>query len=386
MIHPLPFTRPSTSPQEVAYLQEALGRGHVSGDGPFTARASALLKAWSGAEVLLTTSCTHALELAALLMDLGPGDEVALPSYTFSSTANAFALRGARLRFADVDLDTFSMELPQLQAALTARTKVAIQVHYGGVGRDVAQSAELCQRRGVQLVEDNAHGLFAAASGGRPMGSFGRVSALSFHGTKNISCGEGGALVFNDPALYRRALTLREKGTDRTLFLRGEVDKYTWRELGSSWLPSDLLAAVLTAQLERAEHTQARRHRVWEAYRGLLEPQEGRLGLRLQRVPAGAQHPAHVLALLLPEEVERGPILAQLKAQGIGATSHYEPLHLAPAALRCADEPPHLPNTARLARSLLRLPLFADMGEDDAERAGLALVSTLERALRKETT
>jgi dTDP-4-amino-4,6-dideoxygalactose transaminase len=372
----IPFTRRTPARSELAYVREAIESGRVSGDGPFTARASAALEALLGAPVLLTTSCTHALELAALLLDLGPGDEVVLPSYTFSSTANAFALRGARLRFADVDPGTFSMERAQLEAAITPATTAVCAVPYGGVMRDPAGVAELCAARSLALVEDAAQGLFATVDA-RPLGTFGRLGALSFHATKNVSCGEGGALIAGDRSLLARATTLREKGTDRTRFLRGEVDKYTWQEVGSSYLPSDVLAAMLLAQLEDAESTQAARHAAWAVYRQALAPVAAARGIQLQEIPPGVRHPAHLFALALPESIDRDAVIAGLRERGIQAVSHFEPLHRAPSRAG-SDAPEPLPVTDDLARGVIRLPLYNDMTEADAERVVAALIATLE--------
>ena len=375
----IPFTKPITAPGTLENLRSALEGGHLSGDGPFTRRASALLSEQMGgaASVLLTTSCTHALEMIALMLPIEPGDEVVLPSYTFSSTANAFRLRGARLRFADVDPTTFSMGPREVEAALTDRTVAVMAVHYGGVADGLDELAALCAARGVALVEDNAHGLFASFKD-RPLGTFGRMSALSFHATKNISCGEGGALILNEPERDRLAAEIvREKGTDRSRFLRGEVDKYTWRDVGSSYLPADLLAAVLVAQLEHAEAIQRRRMAAWEVYRSLLEPEAERLGIVLQRIPPESRHPAHVFALLTPEGVGRGPVLTRMRAAGIKASSHYEPLHRAPAH----DGDEELPVTDMITQRLIRLPLFAELTLAQAERVGHALIESVEGAL-----
>lgn len=379
----IPFSKHCTAPRELQYLQESLAGGHLSGDGPFTRRAAALLSArMNGAPVLLTPSCSDALELAALLCDLAPEDEVVMPSLTFSSTANAFAIRGAALRFADVDRGTFSMELPQLMAAVTPATKVVVAVHYGGVTRDLAAMREYCAERGLRLVEDNAHGLFASCDG-RPLGTFGQLSTLSFHGTKNVSCGEGGAVVVSDPALLARAEILREKGTDRHRFLRGEVDRYTWREVGSSFLLADVLAALLTAQLEHAEAIQARRQALVRRYRERLAPRAAELGLELQQVPAGCTPPAHLLAMLLPPEVDRGRVLSAMRERGVQATSHYEPLHLAPAYRAPVRRGAllALPNTEDIGRRLLRLPLFPELTMEAADLGVAALCEVLQ-ALR----
>jgi dTDP-4-amino-4,6-dideoxygalactose transaminase len=377
----IPFSKHCTAPREAQYVQESLASGHLSGDGPFTRRAAAILGAHlNGAPVLLTPSCSDALELAALLCDLGPDDEVVMPSLTFSSTANAFAIRGAALRFADVDPTTFSMELPQLQAAVTPATRVVVAVHYGGVTRDIAAMRDYCLARGLRLVEDNAHGLFASC-GGQPLGTFGPLGTLSFHGTKNVSCGEGGAVVVSDPALLGRAEILREKGTDRHRFLRGEVDRYTWREVGSSFLLADVLAALLTAQLEHAETIQARRHALVRRYRELLAPRAAELGLELQQAPQGYQPPAHLLAMLLPRGVERARVLVAMRERGVQATSHYEPLHLAPAYRPPVRRGalPSLPVTEDIGGRLLRLPLFPDLTLEAAERGAVALCEVLQQ-------
>jgi dTDP-4-amino-4,6-dideoxygalactose transaminase len=323
---------------------------------------------------LLTTSCTHALELAALLVRIAPGDEVVVPSFTFSSTANAFALRGARIRFADVSPETFSMEAPELEAALTDRTTAVCAVAYGGVNRDIAAIVRLCRDRSISLIEDAAQALFAT-SGGQALGTFGCLGALSFHSTKNVSCGEGGALILNDRSLESRALTLREKGTDRTRFLRGEVDRYTWQEIGSSYLPSDVLAAILAAQLEHASVLQRRRHEIWSIYRSRLGEIAARREVRLQHIPGDAEHPAHLFAIVLPPELDLDRTLGALRARGVCAATHFQPLHRAPAA---SGERPDLPVTDDLARGLLRLPLFGDMSLEDAGRVADAVAETLE--------
>jgi dTDP-4-amino-4,6-dideoxygalactose transaminase len=381
----IPFTRPTIAPSELDNVARALRSGHTQGDGPFTAQASALLgERLGGRHVLLTTSCTDALELAALVLGLGAGDEVVMPAFTFTSTANAVALRGATVRFADVDPETFSMELPQLQAALGPRTRAVVVVPYGGVMRDIDAVAALCAERGLHLVEDSAHALFATHRG-RPFGSFGALAAFSFHATKNISCGEGGALAIADRELFHRAETLREKGTDRSRFLRGEVDKYTCQEVGSSFLPSDILAAALVAQLEHAEVIQARRHAVWNLYRERLAPRAAEFGLVLQTIPVEIAHPAHVFALLMPPGSNRQEIIGRLRNRGIAAVSHYEPLHRSPAYRRTGPAA-SLPVTEMLEQRLLRLPLYTDMTLDQAEAVARALLEVLAELPAQRTT
>jgi dTDP-4-amino-4,6-dideoxygalactose transaminase len=372
----IPLTRPARAPRELAYLEQALAAGHLQGDGAFTARAvEHLSMLLDGAAVLLTTSCTHALELAALLFDLGPGDEVVLPSFTFPSTANAFALRGCRLRFADVDPTTWSAELPQIEAALTPATRAVVTMGYGGVQRDLLALAHLCRTRGLPLVEDAAHGLFAR-QGGRALGTVGALGALSFHATKNVTCGEGGALVVNDRALLARAEVLREKGTDRARFLRGEVAAYRWQDVGSSLLPSELLAAVLCAHLEHAPATQAARHAAAAVYTDLLGEAAPRLGWTLQAVPAHVAGSAHLFAVLLPPGCERAAVVAAMRRRGVVVAGHYEPLHLAPAARACADAAT-LPVTEDIARRLLRLPLHPGVSVEDARHIARALIDVV---------
>ncbi len=370
----IPFNRPFQAPNEAQLVRQALDSGHISGDGPFTRQASQWLAQHFGpqAQVLLTTSGTHALELGVLLMGLGPQDEVVMPSFTFSSTANAVALRGARLRFADINPQTFSMGLAELQAACTEHTTAVVAMPYGGVSADMDQIADWCRSRGLKFMEDNAHGLFATLHD-KPMGSFAPVSALSFHQTKNISCGEGGALVLNDTALAQAAEIIREKGTDRSRFLRGEVDKYTWRQIGSSYLPSDILAAVLWAQLQCAQDIQRKRTALWQTYRDALAPVAPELGIELQHIPDGLQHPAHVFALLVPNAAARRDVLAALRQHGVKATSHYEPLHQAPAHSGCEA----LPHTDTVASRLIRLPLYAQLPLADAQRVAEALITVL---------
>lgn len=380
-VPPIPLTLPARAPREREYLEAVLSRGHLHGDGPASLQAAQLLSALlDDAPVLLTTSCTHALELVALLFSLGPGDEVVLPSFTFPSTANAFALRGCRLRFADVDPTTWSAERPQIEAALTPSTRAFVTMGYGGVQRDLLLLQRLARERGLLWAEDAAHGLFARQHG-RALGTVGALGALSFHATKNVTCGEGGALVLNDPALRERAEILREKGTDRARFLRGEVSAYRWQDVGSSYLPSELLGALLCAHLEHADVTQAARHAVVSVYADVFGRAAPRLGLTLQATPEGALPPAHLFGVLLPPGVDRAAVVATLRERGVIVASHYEPLHAAPAARACAA-PAHLPVTDDVAGRLLRLPLHPGITVDDARTIAAAFVDVVERAAR----
>lgn len=365
----IPFARHCSVASEAANVAACLASGATSGDGLFTRRAGALLGELLGVErVLLTTSCTHALEMMPLVLGLGVGDEVIMPSFTFSSTANAFALRGVTIRFAEVDGERWSMGPDEVRPLLNDRTRAVIAVGYNGVSWRLAELEALCAERGVVLLVDAAQSL-GAMHAGRSVASYGAMSALSFHATKNISCGEGGALVVNDASLLHRAEMVREKGTDRGRFLRGEVDKYTWRCVGSSYLMSDINAAVLLAQLESFEAIQAHRQAVWAAYRGLLEPLAGRLGLTLQAFDAADVHPAHLFGLLLPPSVDRAALLAAMAAQGVRATSHYEPLHAAPA--HGGGEA--LPMTDAVAARMVRLPIHGEVSVADAERIAALL-------------
>ncbi|MBG0827856.1 dTDP-4-amino-4,6-dideoxygalactose transaminase [Planomonospora sp. ID67723] len=365
----IPFNRPCIAQNELKYLTEALNGGSTSGDGPFTHRASRLLEGATGANrALLTTSCTHALEMAALLLDLRPGDEVIMPSFTFVSTANAFALRGAVPVFVDCRPDTLNLDERLVEAAVTERTKAIVVVHYAGVACEMDAIGEVARRHGLTVIEDNAHGLGGSYKG-RPLGSFGRMATQSFHATKNIQCGEGGALILNDPELVVRAEVIREKGTNRSQFFRGQVDKYRWVDIGSSYLPSDLLAAQLTAQLESFDAIQARRHAVWNAYHGGLADWAAANEVSQPVVPDECAHPAHLYYLLLPDLANRQALIAHLAERGVQATFHYQSLHAAPAGVRYGRPgPAGCPVTEQMADRLVRLPLFADLSESDTAR------------------
>ena len=357
----IPFSRHVMAPNELEHVRDALTSGATSGDGRHTRAASALLSAAvGGSPVLLTTSCSHALEMAVMLCDLGPGDEVIVPSFTFSSSANAVRLRGASIRFADIDAGSWSMGPDEALAAWTPRTRAVMAVAYNGISHRIDALAALCEARGVPLLLDAAQS-FGAVQAGRPGAAWGRVAAMSFHATKNLSSGEGGALILNDRSLLHRAEMIREKGTDRGRFLRGEIDKYTWRTIGSSYLPSDVLAAVLRAQLEAGDAIQAHRHSIWNGYHDVLA-HAALPGLALQQFQHGDQHPAHMFALLVPDAAQRPAFVAALGSDGIKAVSHYEPLHRAPAH----DGDELLPVTDNVAARIVRLPLHGDLTVDQA--------------------
>lgn len=356
----IPFNRPHFGDRELECVAEAFRSGHISGDGIFTRRCQALLQARYGFPLaLLTTSCTDALELAALLCDLQPGDEVILPSFTFVSTANAFALRGATLRFADSLPHHPNMDIAQVEPLLTSRTRVVVPVHYAGVAVDMDPLLELARREGLTLVEDAAQAIEAAYRG-RPLGTLGDLGAFSFHETKNIHCGEGGLLAVNRAGLGARAEVLREKGTNRSAFFRGEVDKYGWVDVGSSFLPSDVLAAVLWAQLESLAELQAARTARWQRYLESLQDLPARGWAELPWIPDYASHNAHAFFIVLPDLATRTRLIAHLKGLGVMAVFHYQSLHASPYFRGRHDGRP-LPHSDRFSDCLLRLPLFPDL-------------------------
>lgn len=361
---PITFNFPLLVGKELEYIREACENRHLSGDGPFTAKCEAWLAERMNAKgVWLTPSGTDALEMAAILADIKPGDEVIMPSYTFSSTANAFVLRGARIVFVDVRPDTLNIDEALVEAAITPRTKAIVPVHYGGVGCEMAVLLEIARRRGCLVIEDAAHGLVARRDG-RELGSFGQLAALSFHETKNIIAGEGGALIVNDDSLKERAEVVRQKGTNRTKFLRGEVDKYTWVDLGSSFVASEITAAFLWAQLECAEDITRRRLAIWRRYYDGCESLERQGLLRRPVVPDSCAHNAHMFYVLLPSSEARDRVLSAFRSRKIQAIFHYVPLHSAPAGLRYGRTSGPLRVTDDLSRRILRLPLWVGMDKE----------------------
>ena len=374
---PVFFNWPYMTGRELEYIAQAHARGHLAGDGPFTASCQAWVEERSGcAKALLTHSCTAALELAALLLDIAPGDEVIMPSYTFASTANAFVLRGAVPVFVDVREDTLNLDERLVEPAITTRTRAIVPVHYAGVGCEMDDILRIAARHGLKVVEDAAQGVLASYKG-RALGSIGDLGAYSFHETKNLISGEGGALLVNDPALASRAEIIREKGTDRSRFFRGEVDKYTWQEAGSSFLPGELVAAFLRAQLDKADWINGQRLEIWTRYHESLAPLE-RLGvLRRPIVPAHCKHNAHMYYVLLPDEAARARVLGELKSQGIGAIFHYVPLHSSPAGRRYGRPQGDLAITSSIAARLIRLPFWLGMGAERQARVAAALTRAL---------
>jgi len=363
----VPFNKPTRTGTELEYVARALESGHLAGDGPFTQQCEEALAALVGApRVLLTTSCTHALELAALLLDVGPGDEVIVPSFTFVSTAAAFALRGANIVFADVRPDTLNLDEQQLPELVTERTRAIVVVHYGGIGCALEQIGRCAEQMGVTLVEDNAHGLFGKYHD-QPLGSFGRLATQSFHETKNVTCGEGGALVINDPDLVQRAEILREKGTERKRMFRGEVDKYTWSDLGSSYVLSELNAAVLAAQLDAWRSIQDSRRSIWQRYQTGLVGWADRIGASLPVVPDGASPAFHLFHVLLPSIDVRSALISHLRERGILAVFHYLPLHLSPMGRLHGSGTASCPVAEEISDRLVRLPMYSNMTDEELD-------------------
>jgi dTDP-4-amino-4,6-dideoxygalactose transaminase len=363
----IPFNRPSFEGREHEYLEAAIASGQISGDGTFTKRCHEYLEAELGvARALLTTSCTHALEMMALLLDIKAGDEVILPSFTFVSTANAFVLRGAKPVFIDVRPDTLNFDERQFEELVTDRTRAAVPVHYAGVGCEMDVILRVAESSGVAVVEDNAHGLFGTYRG-KQLGTFGCMGAQSFHETKNFSCGEGGALLINDRRFVERAEIIREKGTNRSRFFRGLVDKYTWSDIGSSYLPSDLLAAVLFGQFEARDSIQERRRRIWERYLAGLNDWAHQIGARLPVVPPDRQHPYHMFYLLMPSLDARQGLMDRLKSKGILSVFHYLPLHLSEMGRRFGGRQGQCPVTEDVSDRLVRLPFYNRLSESEQD-------------------
>jgi dTDP-4-amino-4,6-dideoxygalactose transaminase len=366
--HTIPFARPSYEGREREYVAEVIASGRASGDGKFTKLCHELLERELGVgRVLLTTSCTSALDLAALLVDVQPGDEVIAPAFTFTSTLNAFVLRGARPVFADIRPDTLNIDESKLESLLSPRTRAIVVVHYAGVGCEMDAIMRFANRHKLLLIEDNAHGLFGRYRG-KQLGTFGPLATLSFHETKNFSCGEGGALLINDPTYVDRAEILREKGTDRSRFFRGQVDKYTWVDVGSSFLPSDLLAALLLGQLESRDRIQARRRRIWERYDvGLREWATSR-GIQVPTVPAHCEQTYHMYYLVMPSYDERQAAIEHMARNEISSPFHYLPLNLSPMGRRLGGKEGDCPVTEEVSGRLLRLPFYTGLSDAELDR------------------
>ena len=362
------FSRPFRAPRELQYLDEVLASGHVHGDGAYTARASRLLSGWLGDRpVLLTSSGTHALEMCSLLLDIGPGDEVVIPSFTFSSAATAITQFGGIPVFVDSEPLTGNVDPERLAEAIGPRTKAISIVHYGGVAVDMSAVNDVASRYGLPVIEDNAHG-FGAKLNGASTGTLGTLAIQSFHDTKNIHSGEGGAIVINDSRFLSRAEILREKGTDRAKFLRGQVDKYTWTDKGSSYLMSELSAAVLLAQLEHADKIQLLRETVWLSYRDSLQEWASSVGARLMTIPDGRTQPSHLFAVHMPSRQAQQELLDWTRRNGVHCTFHYVPLDSSPAGERYGRRHQECQVAADFASRLVRLPLWAGMGHEQVAR------------------
>ena len=371
----IPFNRPCLAGNEYKYIAEAIANGHASGDGPFTRRCHEILERELGVpKALLTTSCTHALEMAAILLNCGPEDEVIVPSFTFVSSANAFVLRGAQLVFSDIRADTLNLDETQLETLITPRTKAIVAVHYAGVPCEMDAICSIAARHKLAIVEDNAHALFATYKSKRT-GTFGCLATQSFHETKNVTCGEGGALVVNDRDLVERALVIREKGTNRSQFFRGQVDKYTWVDIGSSYLPSDLLAAFLLAQLEGYQQIQRKRQRIWETYKQELQTWAEERNVRLPVVPRQCEQAFHMFYLIVPSFAYRQGLIAHLKQQGILSVFHYLPLNQSEMGRKWAAREMPCPVAEDLSARLLRLPFYNDLSEAEQGRVIEAVTS-----------
>jgi dTDP-4-amino-4,6-dideoxygalactose transaminase len=370
---PIPFNKPTSVGKESEYMQQALQADHISGDGQFTKRSHALLEQVLGVpKVLLTTSCTHALEMSALLLDLKDGDEVIVPSFTFVSSINAFVLRNAKPVFADVRPDTLNLDESKLEALITPRTRAIVVVHYAGVACEMDTIMEIANRHNIPVIEDNAHGLFGKYKG-KYLGTFGVMATQSFHETKNFTSGEGGALLINDPKYIEDAEILREKGTNRSRFFRGQVDKYTWVNVGSSYLPSDMLAGFLLAQLEEREQIQNRRREIWETYYKELGDWAEENHVQMPFVPSHCDQSYHMFYILFPSLEKRTAAIAHLKERGVHAVFHYLPLHLSPMGEKFGGKAGDCAVTEQVSDQLLRLPFYTNMTRDEQAQVIKAL-------------
>lgn len=362
------FNKPPYVGKEKDYIAEAIASNKICGDGAFTQKCHKLLEDMTGSQkVLLTTSGSHSLEMAALLCGLKPGDEVILPSFTFSSTANAFALVGAKLVFVDIRPDTMNIDETKIEAAITDKTRVIVPVHYAGVGCEMDTIMEIAKKYNLKVVEDAAQGVMSTYHG-KALGTIGDFGCFSFHETKNYSMGEGGALLIRDAENNEAAEVLREKGTNRSRFLRGQVDKYTWVGYGSSYLPSDMNAAYLLAQLEEAEKINNDRLARWNQYRELLSPLEKEGKIEIAHIPEGCEHNAHMFWIKLKNLEERTAMIAYLKENGIYSMFHYVPLHSAEAGLRFGEFAGEDVYTTKESNRLTRLPMYYGLTEDEVEK------------------
>lgn len=361
----IPFNKISVTDEEFNLMRDAIARGQISGDGHYTELCHEWLKSHLHCHgTLLTHSCTAAIEMASLLANIEPGDEVIMPSFTFVSTANPFVLRGAKIVFTDIRPDTLNIDETKIEDAITAKTKAIVPVHYAGVSCEMNKINEIAAKHNLVVIEDAAQGLMASYYG-KPLGTMGSLGTLSFHDTKNVIAGEGGALIINDPKLYTRAEIIRQKGTNRKQFLRGEVDKYTWVDMGSSFLPSEIIAALLYGQLKRAEEITKNRLSIWQRYHQCLQPLAKQGYLTQPTIPHGCEHNGHIYYILLPSAELRNELMAYLKSQGVSSVFHYIPLHSAPAGIKFGRAHKKLTNTDTLAHRQLRLPMWYGLNEVD---------------------
>jgi dTDP-4-amino-4,6-dideoxygalactose transaminase len=369
------FNRPVMVGKELEYIQQAIDNGHISGDGPFTKKCHAFLQKELGvAKALLTTSCTHALEMSAILLDIQPGDEVIIPDFTFVSTVNAFVLRGAMPIFVDIRPDTLNLDESKLEGAITPKTKAIVPVHYAGVGCEMDSIMDTARRHNLAIIEDNAHGLLGKYKG-KFLGTFGSMAAQSFHETKNFTSGEGGALLINDPVLVERAEIVREKGTNRSRFFRGQVDKYTWVDIGSSYLPSDILAAFLFAQFEQCEKIQLHRKQVWEMYYAGLKDWANKHDVQIPYIPDHCEQSYHMFYMLLPNLELRQKLISYLRERGVYSVFHYLPLHLSTMGCSFGGKVGDCPVTERVSDQLVRLPFHNALTSAEQEQ----VIDLLER-------
>lgn len=363
----IPFNYPHITGKEAEYVSEVLSQRHLCGDGKFSQLCHKWLEQVLGCQkALLTPSGTAALEMAALLANVGPGDEVIMPSFTFVSTANAFVLRGAKVVFVDIRQEDLNIDPAQIEKAITKKTRAVVPVHYAGIGCDMPEITRICSDSSISIIEDAAHAIQSSFDG-RPLGTFGSSAAFSFHETKNLVAGEAGALIINDDTLVERAEIIREKGTDRSKFFRGQIDRYTWQDVGSSYLPSELQAAFLWAQMEQADSILSRRQWAWQTYHDLLEPLELQGFLRRPIIPAGAMQNGHIYYVLAPNRRTRDELMEFLLQKEIGTVFHYIPLHDAPAASKYSRAIGTLPVTSDMSGRLLRLPLSMSLTNEQIE-------------------
>ncbi len=371
----IPFNKPFYTGKEKIYLNEALDKAHLSGDGSFTRSCNTYLENALGVnKALLTTSCTHALEMSAMLLDIKEGDEVIFPAFTFVSTVNAFVLRGAKPIFADIRPDTLNLDESKIESLITRKTRAVVPVHYAGVGCEMDEICKITQKHTLDIIEDNAHGLFGKYKE-KYLGTFGAMATQSFHETKNFTCGEGGALLINNPELVERAEVIREKGTNRSRFFRGQVDKYSWVDIGSSYLPSEMLSAFLLAQLEAQEDIQMRRKNIWEYYHHNLAGWSKNNAIRQPFVPGHVEQAYHMYYLLLPNLESRTAFINHLKAKAVMGVFHYLPLHLSPMGMKFGGKEGDCVVTEQVSDQLVRLPFYTGITLEELDQVTQAVTS-----------